>query len=112
MKMLSAYGLIVIALTATPTVYAWALYSALSAVGTGSPPFIAAPLNVEFGAYSQTIAISLIVIVAALDLSGTGHRSRSLGSTLACYSKQDELRCAIAKSNTGVLKNSEAKARG
>jgi amino acid transporter len=53
-------------------VYAWALCATISAVATGSSPFIAALVGAEFGPGTQTvIALGMIAIVTALNLSGT-----------------------------------------
>ena len=53
-------------------VYAWALCSTISAVATGSAPFIAALIGAEFGPGTETtIAISMIATVTLLNLSGT-----------------------------------------
>ncbi len=53
-------------------VYAWALCSTISAVATGSAPFIAALIGAEFGPGTETtIAVVMIGIVTLLNLSGT-----------------------------------------
>ena len=53
-------------------VYAWALCATISAVATGSSPFVAALLGADFGPGTQTaIAIAMIALVTVLNLSGT-----------------------------------------
>src|SRR5580765_2220001 len=53
-------------------VYAWALCATISAVATGGAPFIATLIGADLGQGTQTaVAIAMIVIVTALNLSGT-----------------------------------------
>jgi amino acid transporter len=53
-------------------VYAWALFATISAVATASSPFIATLLGVQFGPLTQTgIALAIIAVVTAFNLSGT-----------------------------------------
>ena len=56
----------------TGWIYAWALCATIAAVATGGAPFFAALLGVNFSPQAQTtIAIAMIGIVTALNLSGT-----------------------------------------
>jgi len=56
----------------TGWIYGWALFATISAVSTGSTPFISSLLGVNLSPVLQTaIAITLLAIVTLLNLSGT-----------------------------------------